>query len=86
VARGEWRDDAIDQHDGAARFSVFRHSHESPIYTVVKTAAGAGRQGDFTLLSGRQRLASGKALSDVLRELPRRYLGPVLRLDGESAG
>jgi hypothetical protein len=86
VARGEWRDYAIDQHDGVARFAVFRHSQESPLYTVVKTAAGAGRQGDFTLLSGRQRLASGKALGDVLRRLPRRYLAPALRSDSESAG
>ena len=71
VMRGEWRDYAIDQHDGAALFSVFRHTQEGALYTIVKTAAGAGRHGDFMLLSGRHRLASG-ALSDVLSGLKRK--------------
>jgi hypothetical protein len=71
VMRGEWRDYAIDQHDGAALFSVFRHTQESALYTVVKTAAGAGRPGNFLLMSGRCRLASGGALSDVLSGLKR---------------
>lgn len=72
VMRGEWRDYAIDQHDGAALFSVFRHTQENALYTVVKTAAGAaGRQGDFVLMSGRRRLASGAALADVLSGLKR---------------
>jgi hypothetical protein len=71
VMRGEWRDYAIDQHEGAALFSVFRHTQESALYTVVKTAAGGGRQGDFALMSGRRRLASGAALADVLSGLKR---------------
>lgn len=86
VARGEWRDYAIDQREGAALFSVFRHTQESALYTVVKTAPGSSRQGDFTLLSGRQLLASGKALSEVLSRLPRKLRGTAARLDGESAG
>jgi uncharacterized protein DUF2794 len=71
VMRGEWRDYAIDQREGAALFSVFRHTQESALYTVVKTAASAGRQGDFALMSGRRRLANGTALADVLSGLKR---------------
>jgi hypothetical protein len=71
VMRGEWRDYAIDQQEGAALFSVFRHTQESALYTVVKTAAGGGRQGDFVLMSGRRRLASAAALADVLSGLKR---------------
>jgi hypothetical protein len=85
VMRGEWRDYAIDQRDGAALFSVFRRSQESPLYTIVKTAPGLSRQGDYLVLSGRQRLVSGGALNDVLAGLQRR-LGPMaVRLD-ESRG
>lgn len=86
VARGEWRDYAIDQREGAALFSVFRHSHESALYTFVKTAPGAGRQGDFAVLSGRQRLAAGKALSEVLASLSKKLRGSADWRDGESAG
>jgi Protein of unknown function (DUF2794) len=84
VARGEWRDYAIDQRDGTALFAVFRHTQECALYTIVKTAPGSGRQGDFTLLSGRHRLASGKAVADVLAILRSALRGRAILLDGES--
>jgi len=84
VARGEWRDYAIDQRDGAALFAVFRHTQECALYTVVKTAPGLGRHGDFTLLSGRHRLASGKTVGDVLTILRASLRGRAVLLDGES--
>lgn len=84
VARGEWRDYAIDQRDGAARFSVFRHTQEAALYTVIKTAPGLGRHGDFALLRGRHRLASGKALADVLTRLVRALRSRALLLDSDT--
>ncbi len=86
VARGEWRDYAIDQREGAALFSVFRHTQENALYTIVKTAPGAGRQGDFAVLSGRHRLAGGKALAEVLASLQKKLRGGAAWRDGESAG
>jgi hypothetical protein len=83
VARGEWRDYAIDQRDGAALFAVFRHTQESPLFTIVKTASGIGRQGDFALLSGRQRLAGGKTLSEILVPLQKKLGSRAVPLDGE---
>lgn len=84
VARGEWRDYAIDQRDTAVVFSVFRHTHENPLYSVLKLAAGNGRAGGFLLLQGRQRLAAGISLGEVLNAL-NRALGPVrLLLDSEA--
>ncbi|HZT51938.1 MAG TPA: DUF2794 domain-containing protein [Stellaceae bacterium] len=82
VARGEWRDYAIDQREGAAVFSVFRHTHESPLFTIVKAAPGTGRHGDFVLLQGRRRLAGGASLAEALTPLAK-ALGPVMvPLDG----
>ena len=69
VMRGEWRDYAIDQRDSAALFSVFRHTHERPLYTIVKFAPGTSRHGDFAVLSGPERLASGATIVEVLRAL-----------------
>src|ERR1700680_1444265 len=45
VARGIWRDYAIDHRDGQALFSVFRHTHESAAYTIVKSAISAATPG-----------------------------------------
>lgn len=72
VMRGEWRDYAIDQREGAVLFSVFRHTQERPAYTVVKFAPGANRHGDFAVLCGPQRVASGGSLGEVLKILQKR--------------
>src|ERR1700757_2894675 len=58
VARGIWRDYAIDHRDGMALFSVFRHTHEGPAYRIVKNAGGAAQPVEFTVFCGRQRLAA----------------------------
>jgi len=76
VARGEWRDYAIDHGDDRAVFSVFRHSLDMPLYTIVKTAPGSSRHGDYALLHRRARLASGQALHEVLELLQRNLGGP----------
>jgi hypothetical protein len=84
VARGEWRDYAIDQDEAAAIFSVFRRTHESPLYTVVKAAPGSTRHGDYLLLHGRRRIANGASLSEIMAALLR-TLGPTLvARDGEG--
>jgi len=72
VMRGEWRDYAIDQREGAALFSMFRHTQERPLYTVVKFAPGSNRQGDFAVLCGPQRLLSGESLGELLKGLQKR--------------
>lgn len=71
VMRGAWRDYAIDQRDGAATFSIFRHSLESPLFTVVKSAPGDSRHGTYALLHRRVRLAASSTLREVLTELER---------------
>ena len=84
VARGQWRDYAIDQQDEAALFSVFRHSQEGPLFTIVKAAPGTSRYGDYTLLQGPRRLASGGMLGEVLTSLVK-TLGPI-PLPGSGEG
>ena len=66
VARGVWRDYAIDHRDGQALFSVFRHTHEGAVYTIVKSIAPGHGETHFTVLSGRQRIRGAKALAEVL--------------------
>jgi hypothetical protein len=66
VARGVWRDYAIDHRDGMAAFSVFRHTHESPLYSIVKTAPSGTRPTEYAVMSGRQRLRVSRNLAEAL--------------------
>jgi Protein of unknown function (DUF2794) len=66
VARGVWRDYAIDHRDGIALFSVFRHTHEAPAYRIVKTAPAPARPPEFTVQSGRERLRGPASLAEAL--------------------
>ena len=81
VARGVWRDYAIDHRDGMAQFSVFRHTHEAAAYRVVKTAPGPARPAEFTVHSGRQRLRVSASLADALD-----FFRTRLSLVGSEAG
>jgi len=81
VTRGVWRDYAIDHRDGMALFSVFRHTHEAPVYRIIKTAPGPARPAEFTVQSGRQRLRVSASLPDALE-----YFGTRLSLVGAEAG
>jgi len=67
VARGVWRDYAIDHQDGMALFSVFRHTHEAPAYRIIKAAAAQARPAEFIVQSGRQRLRVSHSLADALQ-------------------
>jgi Protein of unknown function (DUF2794) len=66
VARGVWRDYAIDHRDGTALFSVFRHTHESPAYSIIKTAPAATRPSEFIVQAGRQKLRVARSLAEAL--------------------
>lgn len=66
VIRGEWRDYAIDHGDGLARFSVFRHTHEAPAFTILKIAVSSARPAEYIVQSGRQRLHSARSLAEAL--------------------
>lgn len=66
VSRGVWRDYAIDHREGRALFSVFRHSQEAALYTIVKSTGAWGSPAEFVVMSGRQRLQAGPTLADAL--------------------
>ena len=66
VARGVWRDYAIDHRDGQALFSVFRHTHESAVYTIVKSLGPSANMAEFIVLCGRQRLRAARSLAEAL--------------------
>ena len=68
VASGEWRDYAIDQHAGIATFSVFRHTHEQPLFKIAKR----GPDNEFEVYSGPHRLKRTGSLREALSVLESR--------------
>lgn len=75
VVTGEWRDYAIDHQVGMAVFSIFRHSCDAPLFRVAKVA-GRGGGDEYMVVSGRERLKSGRTIAEVLSVFDRR-LEPV---------
>lgn len=69
VARGEWRDYAIEQQPRYAGFAVFRSSRDWPLYVIAKFRPRTQRQGDYILFAGDRRLAQTKSLDDLLLRL-----------------
>jgi hypothetical protein len=79
VARGEWRDYAIDHTPGAALFSVFRHSHDRPLFAVTKSVGAGGRAVEYALMVGRRKVRRSASLVDLLDAFER---SPELVTDG----
>lgn len=70
VANGEWRDYALDFTKDRAVFSVFRRSHEYPLYRIEKNPKLARRQGAYSVTGAAgQVLKRGHELARVLAVL-----------------
>lgn len=51
VARGEWRDYAIEFQKEYACFAVFRRASERPLYRILKTPKSAAKQGAWSVVA-----------------------------------
>ena len=70
VASGEWRDYALDFTKDRAVFSVFRRSHEYPLYRIEKNPKLARRQGAYSVTGAAgQVLKRGHEVARVLAVL-----------------
>ena len=75
VATGEWRDYAIDHSRDRAAFSIFRGTHEMPLYRVEKRRFDGGKQVGYTVV-GMDGCIMGRGpdLQKVLRVLERKLI------------
>ena len=80
VAKGEWRDYAINLGPDAARFMIFKRSQDQPLYVISKLDAGVKtkRLGQYVVTSQERKLGQAHTLDDVLA-LFNRPLGLVSR-------
>lgn len=66
VAAGEWRDYALDHLDGLAYFSIYRSSHEMPLYTIEKKRLKGKDRWQFKLSDRRKVIKTCAVLQDIL--------------------
>ena len=65
VMTGEWKDYAIDFGQGMATFTVFKHTFDSPVYSMVKIRRRTGGE-EWLVLSGKERLKRTSSLESAL--------------------
>ena len=78
VACGEWRDYAIDHMPGAAAFSIFRHTHETPLFVIEKQQRHPKESARFILWDRQKTLLKASSLTDIIgyfNRLPRLVSG-----------
>ena len=76
VAKGEWRDYALDMLRDRALFSIYRRTSERPQFVVEKNPKLRNKQGQYVVTNAEGRiLRRGHELDKVLR-----VLEPGLRL------
>ena len=78
VASGEWRDYAIDNLPGSAAFSIFRHTHETPLYVIEKQQRYPSEAPNFTLRERDKSLCEGNYMQEIIiyfNRLPRLITG-----------
>ena len=66
VASGEWRDYAIDYLPGSAAFSIFRHTHETPLYIVEKQQRHPTDFPRFILRDRNKVLCKGNSILEII--------------------
>ncbi len=78
VACGEWRDYAIDHMPGTAAFSIFRHTHETPLFVIEKQQRHPRDSARFILRDNQKTVLKASSLTDIIsyfNRLPRLVSG-----------
>jgi hypothetical protein len=71
VARGIWRDYAIDHRSNMAIFSIFKRSQEQAIFTVTKVLLRGDKEPNYVLLSRNRQIKSSRNLAQIVEVLQR---------------
>ena len=67
VASGEWRDYAIDLEADMAVFSVYRHTHDRPLFSIAKRRVGGSKNLEYVVFSGQERIKRAASITEALR-------------------
>ena len=73
VSLGMWRDYAIDSKDDIAVFSIYRHTHDQPMYQVIKTSKkGCRNNPNFFIKDSNKIIYKSKVLEQILSKFEKK--------------
>ena len=73
VSKGLWKDYALDNHSETAIFSVFRHTHDKPIYQIMKKRfKGLKNKCEFCILKDAALISKSSDLLIILNKLEKK--------------
>ena len=65
VMAGEWKDYAIDFQPGYASFTMFKHTFDAPLYSIVKLSRRSGGV-EWLVYKAKERVKRANLLKDAL--------------------
>ena len=73
VSLGSWRDYAIDSKNDIAVFSIYRHTHDQPMYQVIKTSKKGYRNNpDFFIKDPNKIIYKSKFIEQILSKFEKK--------------
>ena len=73
VSRGFWKDYALDTQNGTAIFSIFRHTHDKPIYQIIKKRLkGLKNINEFYILKDSELISKSTDLLMILNKFEKK--------------
>jgi hypothetical protein len=73
VSRGFWKDYALDSQNGTAIFSIFRHTHDKPIYQIIKKRLkGLKNINEFYILKDSELISKSTDLLMILNKFEKK--------------
>ena len=73
VSKGLWKDYALDNHSETAIFSVFKHTHDKPIYQIMKKRfKGLKNKCEFCILKDAALISKSSDLLNILNKLEKK--------------
>ena len=74
VSKGFWKDYALDSKPNTAIFSIYRHSHDKPIYQIIKKSIkGFRNMPDFFIKKDEQTINKSSKISIILSKFEIEY-------------
>ena len=73
VSKGFWKDYAMDSQNESAIFSIFRHTHDKPIYQIIKKRLkGLKNINEFYLLKDIEIISKSSDLLTILNKFEKK--------------